>query len=208
MVALRYPHAGQLFVVQCAALSILALSAGAQAGGLGPSWDLVGDESKVAFGSVKVDALGESHRFNALKGAVNDNGVASIEIELASVETGIEIRNIRMKRHVFEGKGPASTLIATIDPKVINDLAPGATSIIDVTGKLAFGDKSIDINTKMFVAKLSEDRVMVTIDEMIMIGAEALGITSGVDKLMELAKLPSIGRVIPVTLRFVFEKSK
>lgn len=195
-----------LKLISLGAVALLAVNA--HAGGHGPSWNLVGAESKVAFGSVKLDAVGESHRFNALSGTVNDNGVAMIEIDLASVDTGIEIRDTRMKRHVFEGMGPAAALTATIDPKTMIDLAPGTTSVIDVAGKLSFGEKTVDINTKMFVAKLSDNRVMVTTDEMVMVGAEALGITSGVDKLMELAKLPSIGRVVPVTLRFVFEMAK
>lgn len=196
-------------ISRCATtLAIVAFSAAANAGGHGPSWTLVGGESKVAFGSIKVDAVGESHRFTNLTGAVNDNGGANIEIDLTSVSTGVEIRDTRMNRHVFDSTGPTSTLVATIDPKVMNDLEPGATSVIDVVGKLTLGEKALDINTQMFVAKLSAEKVMVTTDEMVMVSAEALGITAGVDKLMELAKLPSIARVVPVTLRFVFELNK
>ena len=188
-----------------AALALVAFSTAVKAGGHGPSWALVGDESKVAFGSIKLDAVGESHRFTKLTGEVNDNGVASIEIDLTSVSTGIEIRDTRMNRHVFDATGPTGTLTATIDPKFMNDLEPGATRVVDVAGQLMLGEKTIDINTSMFIAKLSAEKVMVTTDEMVMVGAEALGITAGVDKLMELAKLPSIARVVPVTLRFVFE---
>ncbi|MBL4750028.1 MAG: hypothetical protein JKX71_05505 [Amylibacter sp.] len=41
--------------------------------------------------------------------------------------------------------------------------------------------------------------------EMIWISTEEAGIDAGVTKLMELAKLPSITRAFPVTLRLVFE---
>lgn len=198
----------KLISTGAAALVILAFNTGAYAGGHGASWNLVGDESKVAFGSIKADAVGESHRFKSISGSVNDNGEASIEIDLASVDTGIEIRDTRMKRHVFEDKGATGTLTATIDPKALAELAPGATSVIDVAGTLALGANNIDVSTKMFVARLSAEKVMVTTDEMVMVGAEALGITPGVDKLMELAKLPAIARVVPVTLRFVFELAK
>ena len=47
---------------------------------------------------------------------------------------------------------------------------------------------------------------MVTSDEMLMLSTADLGITAGVDKLMELAKLPSITRVTPVTMRLIFER--
>jgi len=159
------------------ALSLIAVSASTVlAGGHGPSWNLSNTDSKVAFGS----------------GNMNDNGVATIEIDLASVNTNIDIRNERMQEHVFADKGSVSTLSATIDPKAVNDLAPGATAVIDVAGKLALGDVSLDINTTMFVAKLTDDKMMVTTDKMVMVSTEALGINAGVDKLMELAGLPSI----------------
>ncbi len=187
-------------------LAACTLSPGAFADGHSPTWKLVGEESKVAFGSVKLDAVGESHRFNLLAGKVDNSGRASIEIALASVHTGIEIRDTRMKRHLFEGMMPGAILIAGIDPKVIVDLAPAATATIDVSGTLSLGSKDIAISAPMFLAKLSEDKILVSTDEMLMIGTETLGITEGVDKLMELAKLPSIGRVVPVTLRFIFEK--
>jgi len=174
----------------------------------GSTWNLLGEDSKVSFGSVKLDAVGESHRFTKLWGRVNDRGRATIRIELASVNTGIEIRDTRMRRYVFEGMMPAALLIANIDPMVLASLAPAATTTIDVAGTLSLGDRDIDINTSMFLAKLSEKKVMATTDEMVLVSTEVLGITRGVDKLMELASLPSIGRVVPVTLRFVFEKGE
>ncbi len=56
-----------------------------------------------------------------------------------------------------------------------------------------------------FVIKLSDTKLLATTNDMIMLSTEELGINSGIDKLMELAKLPGITRVSPVTLRFMFE---
>ena len=39
-----------------------------------------------------------------------------------------------------------------------------------------------------------------------MVSTDELGIDAGIDKLMELAGLPGITRVAPVTIRMVFEK--
>jgi len=41
---------------------------------------------------------------------------------------------------------------------------------------------------------------------MIMLGTEGLGINAGIDMLMQLAKLPGIIRVTPVTMRLVLQK--
>jgi len=84
------------------ALSLIAVSASTVlAGGHGPSWNLSNADSKVAFGSVKADVVGEVHQFGSVSGNMNDNGVATIEIDLASVNTNIDIRNERMQEHVF-----------------------------------------------------------------------------------------------------------
>ena len=102
---------------------------------------------------------------------------------------------------------PGALLVAKIDPNVLVKLAPAATTTIDIAGILSLGEKDIDVSATMFLAKLSDNKIIVTTDEMLMIGTETLGVTEGVDKLMELASLPSIGRVVPVTLRFIFEKN-
>jgi len=56
----------------------------------------------------------------------------------------------------------------------------------------------------MFVARLSDMTAMVTTNDMIMLSTADVGLTAGIDKLMELASLPGITRVSPVTLRLMF----
>ena len=58
----------------------------------------------------------------------------------------------------------------------------------------------------MLVARLSENSVLVTTADFIMLSTEDLGINAGIDKLMTLAKLPGITRVTPVSVRMVFNK--
>lgn len=58
----------------------------------------------------------------------------------------------------------------------------------------------------MFVARLGENKIMVTTDEMIMLSMADAGIDENISKLMELASLPSIARASPVTLRLVFTR--
>ena len=48
---------------------------------LAAGWTL-GEESKVAFGSVKKDKVGEAHHFSALSGSVAADGTATVEIDV------------------------------------------------------------------------------------------------------------------------------
>ena len=185
-----------------ATLSALALTLATPA--LAENWSLVGDASKVAFGSIKKDTVGEVHHFSGLSGTVDEDGKVSIEIDVASVETWIDIRNERMQKMVLSA-APKAMLATQIDAEALSALKPGDTTTIDVEGTLTLNGNDVEIETSLFVARLSEKKMMATTDEMIMLSMKEAGIDDGITKLMEVAKLPSITRVSPVTLRLVFE---
>lgn len=168
-------------------------------------WTLSAEGSKVAFGSVKKDAVGETHHFTGLSGGVDASGAARVEIDLSSAETWIDIRNERMAEHVFKGVGPA-VLTADIDLAALEALKPGESASLDVKGTLTFGAVALPIEAPVFAARLSETRALIATDEIIWVSTADLGVTAGIDKLMELAELPSITRATPVTFRFVFDQ--
>lgn len=188
-----------------AAVAAMVLTAPAFAGGHA-AWKSVGDESLIAFGSVKKDVVGEVHTFGDVSGTVSEGGDVAIAIQLASVETNIDIRNERMIEHVFKGMDAVANLTGSVDMDDVNDLAVGATTVTDFEGTLSLAGVSSDIETELFVARLSEDRVLVTTSDLLMLSTADIGVNAGVDKLMELAKLPGITRVSPATVRMVFEK--
>ncbi|MEP3847160.1 MAG: cytochrome c family protein [Paracoccaceae bacterium] len=167
------------------------------------SWTLDASTSKVAFGSVKKDNIGEVHSFEAMTGSVASDGSVAVEIDLSSVQTNIDIRNERIIEHVFKNAKSAN-LNASIDMNELKALPVGATTLIDVEGVLSFLGATIDIEAEMFVARLSDTQVMVTTNDLIWLATEDAGITAGIDKLMELAELPSITRAAPVTMRLIF----
>jgi len=187
-----------------AALTGLALAFAIPA--FAESWTLDGESSKVAFGSVKKDTVGEVHHFSSLSGSVDDSGKVSVEIDVASVETWIDIRNERIQKMVLNAS-PKAVLSAQIDADALGKLAPGDTTLVDVEGTLSLNSNDVPIETSLFVARLSKKKMLVTTDEMIMLSTKEAGIDDGVSELMKVAKLPGITRVSPVTLRLVFAAS-
>lgn len=187
-------------VIHAATLSAAILFGGTAAA---DTWTLDSANSRLAFGSIKKNTVGEVHGFAALGGTVAADGTVALEIGLASVETNIEIRNERMNEHVFEG-APVATLSASMDMAELKALTPGGMMVTDVEGVLSFLGRDVDIETEMFVTRISETQVMVTTNDMLFISAEDLGISAGIDTLMALAKLPGITRTSPVTVRLVF----
>lgn len=171
------------------------------------AWTLAPEESTVAYGSIKKDTVGEVNHFSKLSGQASADGTVEVAIDLTSVETWIDIRNERMIKLVFGEDATTAKVTAQVDMAGLQALPVGGSMTTDVVGKLDFVGKSLDIDTPLFVARLGEDKVLVTTAEMIMISTADLGVTSGIDALQEVAKLPGITRVVPVTLRFVFQSS-
>jgi len=170
------------------------------------NWKSVDDQSRVAFGSVKKDVVGEVHHFNKVSGTVSESGELSISIDLGSVNTNIDIRNERMTEHVFQAGKATATVTGSIDMEEVEGLKAGETAVLEVEAELAFGGVETEVEAEMLVARLSESRVLVSTADFIMISTEDLGIDAGIDQLMKLAKLPDITRVTPVSIRMVFEK--
>lgn len=170
------------------------------------TWNSVQEESRIAFGSIKKNTTGEVHHFNNVTGVVKEKGEMVLTVDLSSVETNIDIRNERMTKHVFlEGKATA-TITGQIDMDEVNSLKPGETKVLEVEVNLKFAGVENEVEANMLVARLSENRVLVSTEDFIMLSTEDLGIDAGIDQLMKLAKLPGITRVTPIAVRMVFQK--
>lgn len=169
-------------------------------------WTAVEDQSRIAFGSIKSDTVGEVHHFEGVTGTVGEDGKLTLAVDLGSVETNIDIRNERMLEHVFQAGKATAMVSGEIDLDAVKGLKTGDTSIVEFEGVLAFAGVSVDVDAEMLVARLAENRVMVSTADFIMISTEDLGIDEGINKLMNLAELPGITRVTPVAVRVVFEK--
>lgn len=176
----------------------------ASTGAAAESWTLDGDQSIVAFGSVKKDTIGEAHSFQNLSGTVTSDGTAQVEIDLTSVETNIDIRNERIGEHVFGGVATAM-LKASIDMDEMSTLGVGESLVTEIDGDLALLGQEIPVYLDVFVMRTNDDQVLVTTNSMLFVSTEEAGIDPGIDKLMELADLPGITRAFPVTMRLIFD---
>ncbi len=168
------------------------------------SWTLDGGASKLAFGSIKFNDLGEVHSFGSIDGTVDASGAVTLGIDLASVQTNIDIRNERMIEHVFKN-APRASISAQIDMAAMEAMAVGESAVMEVEGDLDLLGIEVPLYGDMFVMRLTEDKVMVTTDSMMFLSTADAEIDPGVDKLMELASLPNIVRAVPVTLRLMFD---
>ncbi|MEL6550545.1 MAG: YceI family protein [Pseudomonadota bacterium] len=166
-------------------------------------WTLDGANSKVGFGSVKSDVIGESHSFSGLSGTVSEEGMVALTIDLATVDTGIDIRNERMQEHVFSMM-PTAELMAEVDMGAMEALGVGETMTSTVEGTLMFLGEEVFVDLPVIAARLGEDQVLIVSDGITYVSTEELGIDAGIDTLMEIAGLERIDRAVPVSVRLMF----
>lgn len=186
-----------------ALLLLLALPVSAFA-----NWQLVGDESRINFVSVKKSTIAEMHHFNALSGEISDDGQAQLTIALASVETNIPIRNERMQQMLFNtAKFATATISTNVDAEKLKALKVGQTFAVaaDVTVDV-HGEKKTQ-KTQLQVTALEGNQLLVTTTAPIIVNAGDFKLLEGVEKLREVAGLESISPIVPVTAKLVFQQN-
>jgi polyisoprenoid-binding protein YceI len=167
-------------------------------------WSLDNTRSSLSFVTVKAGDIGEVHRFVELSGSVGDSG-AKVVINLASVDTLIPIRDERMREILFEiASHPTATLSADVDRAAIEGMNPGTTMAMSISGDLTVKDNTSGFASQVMVAKLSAKEVLVAATQPIVVAASTVGLDAGVEKLREIAGLPSISQAVPVTFVLVF----
>ncbi len=198
----------QLFAATTLALTAACAQAPAEPTPLAQgSWSVDGSASSVTYTSVKSGEIAEANRFTGVSGSVTPNGAASVEIDLATVETKVDIRNERMREFFFEvADHPTASVTATIDPAAFDALTVGESVTQPLEATLTVKGVEAPIATEVSVTRTSDDSVLVTSVEPVIVYADALELTEGLAKLQELAGLPSITPVVPVSFSIAFTR--
>ena len=180
----------------------LSFVAGAHA-----SWVIQPDSSYVHFMSIKATHIGEVHSFSKLSGSVKDNGQATLQIDLASVDTLIPIRDERMRELLFEvEQHPTAVVDSTISIDAFQDMLIGTETQTQLDANLKFKTTNNQISAEVIVSRPKESTFIIQSTSPVLLSASNLQVTKGLEKLREIAGLPSISFAIPVSFRLTFEK--
>jgi YceI-like protein len=172
-------------------------------------WNLDSKSSSLSFVSTKAVDIAEVHHFTELAGRISDKGKAVITIGLASVETGIPIRNERMLKMLFEAdKYPLATVRSKIDMETIDTISPGSSKRLTTELMLDLHGAQVAIDATVLVVKLDDDVLLVTSTAPVILNAGSADLADGIEALREVASLPSIGSAVPVSFVLVFEMSE
>jgi hypothetical protein len=172
-----------------------------------PDWNLVNEESRLNFISIKASDIAEIHTFKELSGSVKDNGQAQVVINLSSLETLIPIRNERMGNLLFETKVyPVASFKLKLDLQTFLLTEVGKSSDVTLRGLLELKGKQFTMPVKISVTRLSDQSFLVKSSERLLLNADSLGLSDGIESLRVIAGLPSISKSVPVTFSLIFRQ--
>jgi hypothetical protein len=168
-------------------------------------WYLDGESSRLSFVSSKNANVSEVQRFLVLHGKVDSTGKAEVEVELDSINSGIPLRDERMRKELFEIQTFPEAVISTqIDLRPINDLAPGAQLELRLPLTVSLHGKQHMYNTELLATRLDDRRFQVVTLEPVVINAEDFDLAPGLEALRKLAGLSAISLSVPVGAVLIF----
>ena len=170
------------------------------------SWVLSESNSYLNFVTTKNTNVVEAHSFTSISGAISAEGVASLVIDLNSVATNIGLRDQRMRDLLFQTSTyPTATITLTLSPATLNDLAIGASALMDISATLNLHGVNSPVAAKVMLQRLSATRLLVRSTAPVLISAADYALTEGVEVLRQAVGIASISAAVPVDFVLVYD---
>ncbi len=170
-------------------------------------WVLKADGSSLGFQSVKNDTKVELNKFATMTGTISPSGDAEVHVALDSIDTKIDLRNVRMRFLFFETfKFPEAIVTAHIDPAMIADLPAKRRITLTMPYTLDLHGVKLPLSADVTVTLITDTLVDVASVGVIPIAAKDFGLSDGVTKLQEAANV----KIVPtgsVTFDWLFERA-
>ena len=170
-------------------------------------WQLNSSRSVLNFVSIKNNQIAEVHRFLEFSGAVDNDGLAQVDIKLAGVETNIPIRNDRMKSLLFElDLFAVASATTKLDVQKFAGLDTGTSLNTEITLDLDLHGAKNPIDAKVKITRVTESIWQVVSVQPVIVNASTFNLDQGIEALRAIAGLSSIGAAVPVTFNLEFTK--
>lgn len=173
---------------------------------LASDWTLSSENSSVSFYTVKKGSIGEVHDFKTVKGEIN-NSQARIDIETASVESSIPIRNDRLRDILFQSDMfPDINIVAEFDSAILQSDSRVAQHILGAELTLKGASKPIQLD--ITISRIGNDALVVSSRQPVLVKASDFGLEKPITALSNLVGGIDIATNVPVFFTLYFTQSK
>jgi len=174
-------------------------------------WKINSQRSELYFVTTKAGAAGtaaiqEVQSFKKISGTVDDGGNISVNIEPGSIDTGIEIRDQRLREMLFNTVTyPVATFSGKVNPAEIKNLSIGNSRELDLKGQITLCSQSQPLIAKVRVTKITGNQLRVETRTPFIVNAADFGLKNGVEALRKVMGLNVLSSAAPVSFSLVLD---
>jgi polyisoprenoid-binding protein YceI len=190
-------------------LGLIACTTGPTSNASAQNWAINNNQSTLNFVTTKagqqgVAGISETQSFKRYSGGIDQNGKILLNIDLASVDTGIEIRDERLRTMLWNVKAtPQATFTAQLPLEALKSVGTSGVQNIELNGQLQMGGQTKPVVAIVRVSRLATDQLLVVTRSPILINANDYGLRPGVEALREVMGLNFLAGSAPVSFTLV-----
>ncbi len=186
--------------------SLTAVSSSSKSSAAATStWQLDSANSYLNFVSAKNTHTLEVSHFASLSGDITQN-VAKLVIDLNSVNSGITLRDQRLRDLLFQTtQFPTATATVNLPSNLLSSLAIGAETQQNISAELDLHGVKTTLTTKLSVHKLSATRVAVQTIAPVLVNPADYALSNGIEALRAAVGIASISATAPVDFTLIFD---
>ena len=206
--------ASSLLVIASVTLIVACATSSESGSNPNNAWAIDNAQSSLNFVTTKagqpgVAGIGEVQSFKRFSGSFDASGQIKLMIDLASIDTGIEIRDERLRTMLWNVKAtPQATFTAKLSAENLAAIASTDIADVDVAGRLELAAQSKPVTAKLRVSRLGKGKMMVVTRAPILINSNDFGLQAGVEALREVMGLNFISASAPVSFALVLTGQK
>lgn len=172
------------------------------------AWVLNGGNSFLNYVSTKKTNVTEVNKFKTLSGTIDLDGLATVTIDMNSVDTANSVRDGNVKNSLYEtATFPTATISVVVPNGLIASMAVGSSVETSVMANLTLHGVTGSITTTVLVQRLTANRILVQSLAPVIVKASDYGMAAGLEALRVLMNLASINNTVPVDFQFVFDNA-
>ena len=169
------------------------------------NWALDPTASTLTYQSVKKNTIVETNKIRNISGTLSSDGDAKVTFDLNSVDTGIDLRNVRMRFLFFETfQYPTAVVAAKVDPAAFADLPTKRRMTAHIPFHLNLHGIEKDLTADVVVTMITDASVSIASASPVAVRAEDFGLLPNIDKLQQAANVTNIVPIASVSFDFVF----
>jgi polyisoprenoid-binding protein YceI len=172
------------------------------------AWQLLPSQSYLSLISIKQTDIAEVHTFNRFNATIDQTGEAAVTIDLASIATNSDLRDQRLRDHLFEvGSFPQASVKLQLDLLTLDAIQVGEMVTRNVSATLDLHGVTQEVTADVTVVRISANQINVQTKKPIVLNAADFNMSTGLKTLIELANLVAISTAVPVEFMMSFHST-